>query len=55
LIKFDCPAREVLNFILREGLEHHISLTYGDHTPALIAFADMLNLPVLDLINRDKW
>ena len=34
LIKFDISAREVLDVILREGLEHHISLTYGDHVQA---------------------
>ena len=49
LIKFDSPAPEILDVILREGLEHHISLTYGDHITALVALADLLDLPVLDL------
>jgi L-fucose isomerase-like protein len=49
LIKFDSPAPEVLDVILGEGLEHHISLTYGDHVPALLAFAEMMDLPVLQL------
>ena len=49
LIHFNSPAREILDIILREGLEHHISLTYGNHIPALLAFADLLNLPVLNL------
>jgi L-fucose isomerase-like protein len=49
LIQFDSPATKILNTIIREGLEHHISLTYGDHMPSLLAFADLLDLPVLPL------
>ena len=40
---------DVLDIILSEGLEHHMSLTYGDHTPALLALAKMLKIPVLRL------
>lgn len=49
LITFDRPAREILNRILDEGLEHHISLTYGNHVPALRALAELLNIPILEL------
>jgi L-fucose isomerase-like protein len=49
VLRFDRPAAEVLDVILREGVEHHLSLTYGDHLPALLALAKMLNLPVLRL------
>jgi len=49
LIRFDSPASDVLDVILSEGLEHHISVTYGDHVSTLLAFADMLDLPVLQL------
>ena len=49
LIRFDSPAPDVLDRILHEGLEHHISMTYGDHIPALLAFAEMMKLPVLEL------
>ena len=49
LIQFDSPAPEVLDVIIGEGLEHHISLTYGDHIPSLLVFADLLDLPVLQL------
>ena len=49
LIKFDRPAPLILDAILSEGLEHHISLTYGDHVPALLALAGLLELPVLNL------
>ncbi len=48
-LRFDRPAREVLDVILQEGLEHHISLTYGSVAPALLALSEMLDLPVLRL------
>jgi L-fucose isomerase-like protein len=32
---------------MHEGLEHHISLTYGDYSLALNYFADLIDLPVL--------
>jgi L-fucose isomerase-like protein len=38
-----------LDFILEEGLEHHISLTYGDYVPALEALANLLNLSILKI------
>jgi hypothetical protein len=49
VLRFDRPAAQVLDTLLGEGLEHHISLTYGDHLPALLALARMLDLPVLRL------
>jgi hypothetical protein len=49
VLRFDRPAAEVLDTIITEGLDHHISLTYGDHLPALLALAEMLDLPVLTL------
>ncbi len=49
VLRFDRPARQILDTLLGEGLEHHISLTYGDHVPALLALARMLDLPVLHL------
>ncbi len=49
LLRFDRPAGEVLQTILGEGLEHHLSITYGDYVPALLALAKMLELPVLRL------
>ncbi len=48
-LRFDRPAVKVLDTLLSEGLEHHVSLTYGDHVPALLALAKMLDLPVLHL------
>ncbi len=49
VLRFDRPAGEVLDTIMAEGLDHHISLTYGDHLDALLALARMLDLPVLRL------
>lgn len=48
-LKFERPAAAVLDTILSEGLEHHLSLTYGDHRSALMSLAKMLELPVLHL------
>jgi L-fucose isomerase-like protein len=49
VIRFDHPAREVLDRLLGEGLEHHLALVYGDHVAALRAFAQMVDLPTLEL------
>jgi L-fucose isomerase-like protein len=49
VLRFDQAAAEVLDTVLSEGLEHHISLTYGDYVPSLLALAKMLDLPVLRL------
>lgn len=49
VLRFDSPARDVLDTIMREGLDHHISLTYGDYGNELLALAGMLALPVLKL------
>jgi L-fucose isomerase-like protein len=49
VLRFDRPAAKVLDTILDEGLEHHISLSYGDHVSALMALANVLDIPVLPL------
>lgn len=48
-IRFDSGAASAMDTIMREGLEHHLSLTYGDHLPVLEAMARMLALPILRL------
>lgn len=48
-LRFDSGAAAVMNTIMREGLEHHVSLTYGDHAQTLETLARMLSLPVLRL------
>ena len=49
VIRFDRPVVEILDTIMKEGLEHHLSITYGDHVESLRALAKMLDLPVLPL------
>lgn len=49
VLRFDKPASQVLETILSEGIEHHMSLTYGDHIPVLLALARQLKVPVLQL------
>lgn len=53
LLRFASPAAAVLEKILSEGLEHHISLTYGKHLEELMIFAEMLNLPVVHLTGKE--
>lgn len=48
-LRFDNGAQQVMDAVMREGLEHHLSLTYGDHVEPLLALARMLDLPVLRL------
>lgn len=49
VLRFDQPASEISATITNEGLDHHISLTYGDYVDELLALAKMLDLPVLRL------
>jgi L-fucose isomerase-like protein len=49
VLKFDRPVRQVLDTILSEGLEHHVSIVYGDYVDELQALARMLDLPTLSL------
>lgn len=49
MMRFPVPAAAVMDTILREGLEHHVSITYGDHVAAVVALADLLDMPVLRL------
>lgn len=46
---FDSGAANVMDTLMREGLEHHLSLTYGDHIEALEMLARMLEIPILRL------
>ena len=49
VMRFERDHKAVFETILSEGLEHHISLTYGDYVAELELLADMLDLPVLHL------
>ena len=48
-IRFDSGAAAVMDTIMRQGLEHHVSVAYGDHQAVLEALARQLSLPVLRL------
>ena len=48
-IRFDSGAAAVMDALLREGLEHHVSITYGDHRDVLESLAQVLGLSVLRL------
>jgi L-fucose isomerase-like protein len=47
ILRFDKPVRQIFDTLMQKGLEHHISLVYGDYLPALEAFARLTGLPVL--------
>jgi len=49
VFRFDTPVESVLDTIMTEGLDHHYSITYGNHVEALLMFADMARLPVVRL------
>jgi L-fucose isomerase-like protein len=49
ILRLDCSAQEFLDLLMHEGLEHHISLTYGDYLGELQAFASFVGLPVLTI------
>lgn len=48
-LRLDYPTRKFLDTWMREGLEHHVSMVYGDHLERLQVFARLMGLPVLNL------
>lgn len=49
VIRFEKTTQEVLDRIMKESLEHHFSLTYGEYRPALRRIAEALEIPVVEL------
>ncbi len=47
--RFDTPVSTVLDTILDKGLDHHFTLTYGDHSAALRRFAAFAGLEAIPL------
>jgi L-fucose isomerase-like protein len=45
VVRFDRPAAAVLDGVVGLGLEHHLSLAYGEHRPALRAVAGAARAP----------
>jgi L-fucose isomerase-like protein len=48
-LKLEISSKRFLDFLLHEGLEHHISIVYGDHVDSLVAFAKLAGIPILNL------
>jgi len=49
VVEFDRPAPEVTATIMREGLEHHFGIVYGEYREELEALAEYWRIPVIDL------
>ena len=49
VVRFDSPVDKVLETIIEEGLEHHVSMTYGDCSESLQKLAAMMDIPILEL------
>ncbi len=47
--RLDSPATEVLENLMRAGLEHHTAILYGDHRVPLRILADHLDIEVVEL------
>lgn len=50
--RFDRPAVEVFDRIMRMGMEHHVSIVYGEWRKELRAFGRLVGLPVVDLTSE---
>jgi L-fucose isomerase-like protein len=46
-LRLTLPAAHFLDVLINRGLEHHISLTYGQYLHALKVFADWTDLPIV--------
>ena len=49
VVRFDRPVEEVLETIIMEGLEHHVSIAYGDCSEGLKKLAGMMNISILHI------
>jgi len=47
--RLDSHVDEVLDNLMAAGLEHHTSIVYGDHRPALRRLAELLGIEVVEL------
>lgn len=53
-LKLDCSGAHFLDLLMQEGLEHHVSFTYGNYFRELTAFADLIHLPVLQTYEKKE-
>jgi L-fucose isomerase-like protein len=49
LLRLETPTKQFFDMLMQQGLEHHVSLVYGDYLAELKAFARLMSLPVLIL------
>lgn len=47
--RLDSSVDEVLQNLMRAGLEHHTAIVYGEYRPALRAFAHLIGIEVVEL------
>ncbi len=47
LLRLETPTRQFFDMLMQQGLEHHVSLVYGDYFAELQAFARLSGLPIL--------
>ena len=49
MISLNKPASEVLDIVMKEGMEHHYGVTYSDLHHPLFLQSKQLDLPVFEL------
>lgn len=49
VVEFDMPAKHVLDQVMSRGLEHHFSVIYGDLEEQLTYFAEIMNIPLVNI------
>jgi L-fucose isomerase-like protein len=54
ILKPFLPTDAFLEMLMKEGLEHHISLTYGNFTEELKVLAGIYSLPILFLNEKEE-
>lgn len=52
-LRLKLSAERFLDALIHQGLEHHVSITYGHFLQPLTVFADWINLPVV-LLNQKE-
>ena len=52
-LRLDLSAKRFLDVLISQGLEHHVSLTYGRHMETLALFAEWINLPFVPLRRKE--
>lgn len=49
VVRLDRPVGEILETVMRAGLDHHYGIAYGDHRDTLTALAARLELPIVQI------